>query len=261
MWLKYDINSLLYDKQLAIIRQDIGVIGSMLGVFVNTAAVLVGGAVGLIVKKGIPKRFSSAIMIGISLCTLYIGISSALQGKNTIVLVASMVLGAVAGTALKIDERLNSLGEKIEKRFSTSNEQTNETSIAQGFVTSSLLFCVGAMAIVGSINSGLNADHTMLYTKSMLDLIASAMLAVSLGVGVLCSAATVLIYQGALVLLAQLLRPLISSPSLLAEMNCAGSLLIIAIGLNLLGLTKIKVANYLPAIVFAPVICKIMELI
>ena len=203
-------------------------------------------------------------MTGIGLCTMYIGISGALEGENPIILVVSLVLGAVTGTALRLDERLNSLGETIEKRFagkrSASDDSDVRPSIAQGFVTASLLFCVGAMAIVGSINSGLNGDHSIIYTKSTLDLIASAMLAVSLGVGVLFSAASVFLYQGLLVLLAQLLRPLLDNPSMLAEINCAGSVIIIGLGLNLIGITKIKVANYLPAILFAPIISAISEL-
>ena len=230
----------------------------MLGVIVNTVAVVIGGLVGLLINKGLPKRFSGAIMTGIGLCTMYIGISGALGGENPIVLTVSIVLGAVSGTALKLDERLNSLGETIEKRFSGASVQAGEIggkhSIAQGFVTASVLFCVGAMAIVGSINSGLSGDNSMIFIKSALDLISAAMLAASLGVGVIFSAASVLVYQGLLVLLAQLLRPLLDNPSMLAEMNCVGSVIIIGIGFNLIGMTKIKVANYLPAIVFAPLV-------
>ena len=234
----------------------------MLGVLVNTIAVLVGGTVGLLVNKGIPKRFSGAIMTGIGLCTLYIGISGSLKGENPIVLIVSIVLGAVAGTALKLDERLDSLGEKIEKRFSPPTADCGEdrAPIAQGFVTASLLFCVGAMTIIGSINSGLTGDHTIIFTKSALDLISSAMLAVSLGVGVLFSAASVFVCQGLLVMLAQLLRPLLDDPLMLAEMNCAGSVIIVGLGLNLIGLTRIKVANYFPAIVIAPIVYMIFRL-
>jgi len=238
----------------------------MLGVLVNTAAILIGGIVGLLFNKGLPKRFSGAIMTGIGLCVIYIGISGSLQGENPIILVVSIVLGAASGTALKLDERLNSLGEIIERRFAgTPPVDANEEgyvkpSIAQGFVTASLLFCVGAMAIVGSINSGLNGDNSIIFIKSTLDLISSAMLAVSLGIGVIFSAASVFLYQGLLVLLAQLLRPLLDNPSMLAEINCAGSVIILGLGLNLIGVTKIKVANYLPAILFAPFISAIAEL-
>lgn len=235
----------------------------MLGVLVNTVAVLVGGLVGLLVNKGLPKRFSTAIMTGLGLCTTYIGITGALNGENTIVLVVSIVLGAAVGTALKIDERLNSLGELIEKRFSHASDASVECgskpSIAQGFVSASLLFCVGAMAIIGSLDSGLNGDHTVLFTKSILDFVAAAMLAVSLGIGVLFSAASVLVYQGLLVLLAQLLRPILENPSMRAEITCVGSVIIIGLGLNIIGVTKIKVANYLPSIIFAPVVCAVAK--
>ena len=232
----------------------------MLGVFVNAGAVLIGGFIGLLVKRGIPPRFSGAIMNGLALCVIYIGISGALQGENAIILITSIVLGAACGTALKLDERLNALGEKLEARFAKNGEGGEKTPIAQGFVTASLLFCVGAMAIIGSINSGLTGDHTTIYIKSTLDFIASIMLAVTLGAGVIFSAAAVFAYQGALVMLAQLLRPLLDNPSLIAEMNCAGSIIIIALALNLLGLTKIKVADYLPAIIFAPLITAITAL-
>ncbi|MCL2226179.1 MAG: DUF554 domain-containing protein [Oscillospiraceae bacterium] len=232
----------------------------MLGVLVNTVAILFGGAVGLLVQRGIPERFSKAVMTGIGLVIMFIGISGALQGENPIILVVSIALGAAAGTALRIDERLNVLGLKIEQKVS-SRKKGKKNSIAQGFVTSSLLFCVGAMAIVGSINSGLTGDHSIIFTKATIDLISAAVLAVSLGVGVLFSAGAVLVYQGALVLLSQLLRPLLDSPSLLAEINCAGSLIIVALGLNMLGLTKIKVADFLPAVAFVPVVYFISGLV
>jgi len=232
----------------------------MLGVLVNTAAVLVGGMVGLLVNKGIPKRFSVSIMTGIGLCTMYIGISGALSGENLIVLAVSMVLGVATGTALKLDERLNALGKMLEKRFAKAADDNGKPPIAQGFVSGSLLFCVGAMAIVGSINSGLTGDHSIIYAKSTLDLIAAAMLAVTLGLGVVFSAVSVLIYQGLLVLLAQLLRPILDNPSILAEISCVGSLIIVALGLNLIGVTKVKVADFLPAIVFAPIVCVIVEM-
>jgi len=232
----------------------------MLGVLVNAGAILVGSLVGLLVNKGIPKRFSSAIMTALGLCTIYIGISGALQINNLIVLAVSLVLGVAAGTALKLDDRLNALGKKLEDRFSSSGGDSDKPSLAQGFVSGSILFCVGAMAIVGSINSGLLGDHSVVYAKSTLDLVASAMLAVSLGIGVIFSAASVLIYQGLLVLLAQLLRPVLDNPALLAELGGVGSLIIVALGLNLIGVSKVKVADFLPAIILAPVVFKISEL-
>lgn len=229
----------------------------MIGVFVNTATVIIGSAIGLLLKKGISKRFTVAIMIGIGLCTIYIGISGALKGENTLILIVSIVVGAVIGTWLDIDGRINALGDWIGKRFKKAD--SGNVSIAEGFVTASLLFCIGALTIVGSLNAGLTGDNEMLFTKSLLDLISSAILSVSLGIGVMFAAAFVLIFQGSIVLLAQSLQPVLTD-SVIAEITCAGSVMIIALGLNLIGLAKIKVANYLPAIFVAPVICWILTL-
>ena len=229
----------------------------MIGVFVNTATVIIGSAIGLLFKKGISKRFTVAIMIGIGLCTIYIGISGALKGENTLILIVSIVVGAVIGTWLDIDGRINALGDWIGKRFKKAD--SGNVSIAEGFVTASLLFCIGALTIVGSLNAGLTGDNEMLFTKSLLDLISSAILSVSLGIGVMFAAAFVLIFQGSIVLLAQSLQPVLTD-SVIAEITCAGSVMIIALGLNLIGLAKIKVANYLPAIFVAPVICWILTL-
>ena len=229
----------------------------MLGVIVNTIAVIVGSSVGLLCKKGIPKKFSDAIMTGIALCTVYIGISGALKGENTIALIFSMVLGAIVGTALDIDGYLNRLGGVLEAKFSKPGEKGG---IAQAFVTASLLFCVGAMTIVGSLTAGLTGDNEMLFTKSVLDLISAAMLSVSLGIGVLFSAAFVFVMQGALVLLAGLLEPVLTAAAI-NEIICSGSLLIIGLGLNMLGIAKIKVANYLPAFLFAPVVLWLVSFI
>lgn len=224
----------------------------MIGVLVNTAAVIFGSIFGLIFKKGIPRKIAEAIMLGIGLCTLYIGISGTLKGSNTLVLIISIVLGAIVGTALDIDKRINALGGWIALRFKKTS--AGSASVAEGFVTSSLLFCIGAMTIVGSLNAGLTGDNQMLFTKSVLDLISSAILSVSLGVGVLCSAVFVFAFEGSIVLLAHFLQPVLTKGSI-AEITCAGSLLILALGLNLIGVTKIKVANYLPAILFAPLLC------
>ncbi len=222
----------------------------MLGVLVNTGAILLGGTLGVLFKKAIPRRIADAIMIGVALCIVYIGISGSLVGQNALILIGSMVLGAVTGTLLDIDNAISRLGGFVEKKFSAKGE---ETSMAQGFVTASLLFCVGAMAVVGSLNAGFAGDNEMLYTKSILDGISSIMLASALGVGVIWSAAAILVYQGSIALLAGVLAPLLSDAAI-NEMSCVGSLLILALGLNMLEITKIKVANYLPAVIFAPIL-------
>ncbi len=228
------------------------------GVLVNTATVLIGGSVGLLLKKGIPERVSQAVMAAIGLCSLYIGIDGALKGENTIVLIVSMVLGTIVGTLIDIDGSINRLGDWIERKMHRKGE---ETSIAEGFMTGSLLFCVGAMTIVGALNAGLSGDNELFYTKSVLDLISACMLASTLGVGVLFAAAFVLVFQGGLVLLAGTLQGVLSNPAIVAEMTCAGSVMIIGLALNILHITKFKVANFLPALIFVPIIYKLFTLL
>ena len=146
----------------------------MFGVIINTLTVLIGSAVGIFLKKGIPDRISKAVMVAIGLCTVFIGISGALEGGNTIVLIASMVIGTIIGSLLDIDGKLTAIGKFFEKRLKKDGEKS---TIAEGFMTGSLLFCVGAMTIVGSLDSGLRGDHTLILTKSVLDLFSSCMLA------------------------------------------------------------------------------------
>ena len=221
----------------------------MTAVLINVATVILGSAVGLLLKKGIPERISKAAMTAIGLCTLYIGIDGALVGENTIVLILSLVFGAIAGTAINIDKILDSAGKFLERKVKARN---GKGTLAEGFVTGSLLFCVGAMTIVGSLNAGLTGDNELLITKSILDLISSCMRSCTLGVGVMFSALFVLIYQGGLVLLSGFLQTLLTDTALVAEITSAGSVMIIALGLKILGITKIKVANLLPGILFVP---------
>ena len=228
---------------------------SMSGVIVNTLTVIIGSLVGMIFRKGIPAKVTDAVMKGLGLCTIYIGIDGALAGENVLIVIASMVVGSIIGTLLDIDGGINWLGSWVEKKFSRGKD--GQVSIAEGFVTASLLFCVGAMTINGSLNAGISGDNSLLYTKATLDLFSSSMLAASLGIGVLFAAVFVFGFQGILVLMAGFLAPVLNEAAI-AEMTCAGSLIIIAIGTNLIGITKIKVANYLPAIALAPVFCMVV---
>ncbi len=149
----------------------------MLGTIVNAIAVILGGLVGLLFKKGLPKKLTDAVMTGIALCTIYIGISGCLEGKNPLITVIAIAVGAVIGTALDLDGKLLSLGESVEKKFKKAGGE--KVSLAEGFVSSSLLFCVGAMAIMGSLQSGLAGNHQTLYTKSVMDFISSIVFASS----------------------------------------------------------------------------------
>ena len=230
---------------------------SFTGVIVNTGTVLAGSLLGLLFKKGIPEKVSRAVMIALGLFTLYIGIDGALGTQSPLIVVASLVLGAIVGTLLNIDGAINRLGLWAERKFKRGDGET--VSIAEGFMTASLLFCVGAMTVNGAIEAGVQGKNTLFYTKALMDLCSSMMLAAGLGLGVMLSAAFVLVFQGLLVLLAGWIAPVLT-PAAIAEMTAAGSLIMVGLGLNLLGVTKIKVADYLPAIVFAPVICWIVSL-
>lgn len=229
----------------------------MFGVIVNTATVLLGSIIGLICKKGIPERLSSAVMTAIGLCTIAIGFTGVLDGENTLVLIISMVLGVLVGELLDIDGHVNRLVERVAGKAAGAGKAAQ---ISQGFITACLLFCIGAMTIVGSLNAGLRGDNEMLLTKSLLDFISSIMLAATLGIGVLFSAAFVLVFQGGIVLLAQFLAPVLSE-ACIAELTCAGSLMILALGLNIVGITKIKVINFLPALVLVPFVVKLMAIV
>lgn len=225
------------------------------GVLVNVLTVLIGSTVGLLLKKQIPEKLTSAVMTAIGLCTVAIGITGVIKGENQLVMIISLVLGTIVGTLIDLDGKLTKIGDKLQKKKGENEKST----FSQGFVTASLLFCVGAMTIVGSMNAGISGDNQMLYTKSVLDLISSTMLGASLGIGVLCSSAFVLVFQGGLVALSMVLGSFLNDFAV-AELICAGSVMITALGLNLIGITKIKVANLLPGLVFVPVVCKIFEM-
>ena len=229
----------------------------MLGVIVNVLTVIIGSCIGLLFKKGIPEKVSTATMTGLGVCTLYIGISGSLCGENVLIVIAAVVLGAVVGTLLNIDGAIEKLAGKVEARF---KKDGSEVSVAEGIISATLLFCVGSMTVTGSIQAGLTGDSSVLITKAMLDLVSSMMLASSLGFGVVLSSVAVFIIQGGLVLLSALISPFLSSGAI-NEMTCAGSILIMMIGMNLMGITKIKVADFLPAILFAPIIYNLIPLI
>lgn len=226
----------------------------MLGTIVNTIAVIVGALVGLLLKKGLPDQLADALMKGLGLCTLYLGISGSLKGENSLILIISIVIGALIGEGLKLEDKIGSFGNWIEKKFKKDGQTT---SIAQGFVTSSLVFCVGAMAIVGSLQSGLQGNYEMLFNKSMLDFVAAIIFASTLGVGVVFAAGFVFVYQGAITLLARWIAPFLSDNTI-AEMTCVGSVLIIGLALNMLDITKLKIMNYVPAVFVPIIICQFM---
>mgnify|MGYP004480018635 FL=1 len=223
---------------------------SMTGAIVNALAIVTGGAVGLLFRRGIPERVSKTVMIGLGLCVLYIGISGAMECRSILIVIVSMSLGAAVGALLNIDGAIHRLGTWVEAHF---HRHEGGPSLAEGFVTASLLCCVGAMAVNGSLDAGIRGDNSILLTKSMIDLVFCAMMATTLGAGVMLAGAAVFVVEGALTLLAGAIAPLLSEAAV-ADLTCAGSLLVAAIGLNQTGATKIKVADYLPALLFVPLI-------
>lgn len=214
----------------------------MPGVLVNVAAILIGGSLGLLLGKKVKEKLQKTMTQGLALCILLIGLSGALDGTDTIGAIICMVIGAVIGETLDIEARLDRLGQWVQGKMSGHG-----SNVAQGFVTSSLLFCVGAMAVVGSLDAGLRGQYDTLIAKSMLDGVSSLLFAATLGVGVLLSSVPILVYQGGIALLAGLLQPLLSE-SVVALMSGTGGLLIAGLGLNMLGVEKIRVGNLLPAI-------------
>ncbi len=226
----------------------------MVGVLVNTVAVIIGAVIGLFIKKGIPERVSDTVMKGIGLCVMYIGWSGALECKNTIIMIISIVLGALIGEGIDIEGRFNSFAKKIEDKLSKTNKKT---SFAEGFVSASLLFCVGAMAVVGSIQAGIEGNNETLFAKSLLDFIAAIIFASSMGFGVGFSAISVFLYQGIIAVTAGSVGQLLTG-DVIAEMTAVGSILIFALGLNLVGLSKFKIMNYLPATFIPIILCRLL---
>lgn len=222
----------------------------LLGTIVNVVGVLLGGGVGLVLHqllhKGIPERFSDRIMKGIGLCTVYIAASSLLDGSKTLVTILSMVLGAIVGELLDLDGKIKRVSQAVEKRFSGGS---SGDGFSRGLLSATLLFCVGTMAIQGSLDSGLTGDHSILFSKSMMDTIAALIFASSLGVGVLFSTVPLFLYQGGITLLAVAARPYLTA-DVIAEMNTVGSLLLLGLSLDLLDIKHLKLMNYIPAMFF-----------
>jgi len=213
---------------------------------VNAGAVLLGGGVGLLFRGKIPSKMSDGVIRALGLCTLVIGLSGALAG-NLMLLVASLALGALAGELLHIDGGLNRLGGWLQKKLSRGDENS---TFSEGFVTATLLFCVGAMSIVGSITSGLTGNHSVIFTKSILDGFSAMLLASRMGYGVLFSIVVILLYQGSIEVFAGSLQSVLT-PELVTQISAAGSVMILGIGLNLALNAKIKVANLLPGLLVA----------
>lgn len=215
----------------------------LMGVLVNAGAVLIGGLLGLLFQKGIPEKVNALLMQGLGLCVLYVGINGSLAGENTIIAIISIVIGGIIGQLCSFNDRLTNLGYILQAKFQKEN---SKSTFAEGFITCTLFICVGAMAIIGSLQSGLTGNHETLYAKALLDGVTAIVMASTMGIGVSFAAVSVLLYESVLTLSAGAISGLLTMP-VVNEMTCVGSLLIIGIGLNLLKVTDIKVANFLAA--------------
>ncbi len=224
----------------------------MLAVFINVAAVLLGASLGLLFGSRIKESYTQGIMTAIALCTLVIGVQCAVQTASIMIVMVCLVIGTVAGVALHLDDRMNGASDRIRDKL--RNTKLADGPFAEAFMTTTMLFCVGTMTVIGSIEAGLNHNYEILIAKSVMDFMSSLIFAAALGAGVLLSAVSVLVIQGGIVLLASLASPVLTS-EVVTEMSAVGGTLFIGMAINLLGISqkRIKVGDMLPAI-FLPIL-------
>ena len=217
------------------------------GTIVNTLAIIAGAMIGVIAKKAIPQRMGDLVMSAIPIVVMVLGVQFGIASSNILIVIVSLVVGGIIGEWIDIDRRLDDFGVRIQSRM-----KGGDSNFSAAFVSTTLIYCVGSMAILGSIESGINGNHTILYTKSLMDGISAIFFASTLGAGVIFSGISVFIYQGILTVLAGYIGPYLS-PEVVTEMSASGGILLIALSFTILGIKKIKVATLLPAI-FLPVI-------
>ncbi|MFN7251980.1 MAG: DUF554 domain-containing protein [Anaerobacillus sp.] len=231
----------------------------LLGTIVNGLAIIIGSLIGTKLRN-IPEKVKVTVMQAIALAVIIIGVGMGLKSENFLIVIGSLAIGAVLGERWDLEDKLNRLGKWLELKTGAKEQG----SFAKGFVTATLIYVVGAMAIVGALDSGLRNDHAVLYTKSMLDGFSAILFTSTLGIGVLFSAFPVIIYQGTIAVLATQITQFVPQEimdAFIVEMTATGGVMILAIGLNILGVTKIRVANLLPAILVVAVIVSLLSLI
>ena len=230
----------------------------MIGTLINIVAVAFGGGLGTILGQRLPERLRQTVMHGIGLVTITLGIHMTLETQNILIVMGSVLLGALLGEWWRLDAGLERLSEWLRAKVAQRLPESSMGRFTEGFITASLVFCIGPVTFLGAIQDGLTGDYTLLALKSMLDGFAALAFASSLGIGVLFSILTLLVYQGGLSLLAGLAQNLLTEP-MIQEMSAAGGVLILALGLMLLDLKKIRVANLLPALIIAPTIVAVLQ--
>jgi uncharacterized protein len=231
----------------------------LLGSLVNAAGIIIGSLLGLLLRR-IPESMKQTVMTGIGLFVMVLGLDMALESEQLFIVIISLVFGAVIGEAIDIEKKLHQVGHLLEKKL--SRNQTGD--FAQGFVSATLIFVIGAMAIVGSLDSGLRQDHDILYTKSMIDGFTSMVLSSTLGIGVLLSAVPVFIYEGGIAVFATVIHQYVPESlleDLISEITAVGGILIFAIGINMLAIKAIRVANLLPSLAVVAVIVVLMKFV
>lgn len=221
------------------------------GVLINAAAVVAGGVLGTLGGRLMPEKMKQTVLAATGLVSIGIGISGAIGSSNQLIPILSLVIGSVIGELLHIEDGVTRAGDWLQKRFGKSG------SITEGFVTGSLVFAAGAMAVMGALESGLKNDHTILMTKSVIDMAGSVAFAGSLGIGVAFSALSILVLEGTVTLLASLLAGVLTD-AVITEISVTGSLIIIGVGLNVLGLTKLRIMNMTPALLLPILLCRFM---
>ena len=217
-----------------------------MGAIVNAITIVICTIVGVKLRTGIPDRVQNSLMQAVGLCVIAIGISGAVKGQETLVMIMSVVVGTLMGEWVDIDHKVIHGIEKIEQKLNKDGT-AKYGNLSQGMISTSMIFCIGSMAIVGSLESGLIGNHSTLYTKSILDGITSILLGSSLGIGVALSAIPVLLIQGTITVLATFIAPLLSQ-AVITEIISVGSVLLLGLGLNMIGLTQFKIMNFVPAI-------------
>lgn len=223
------------------------------GTLVNFGAIIIGGSIGLLFRKGLPQKYMNAVLYVIGLVVIALGVSYVIASKQILVVIISAIIGTLVGTALHLDERLRTLGDFMQAHIRIGGDRFSEA-----FTTSTLLFCIGAMAITGAIQGGLQNDHSILYLKAVMDGVVAVFFASTLGVGVLFSAIPVLLYQGAIALGAAQLAPVLDM-AVIPEMSAAGGIALMALGLGLADIKKLKVADMLPSIFFPILIYPLIQ--
>lgn len=227
----------------------------MLGTFVNVAAVIAGSLVGLLLKMRLPEKITGIVFQGIGLVTIFFGVAMSFRSQNWVILILSVVSGAIIGQLLNLDDRLNKVGEWLKNKFKINNIRFTE-----GMITAFLLFCMGSLTVLGALEEGMNQNPELLLAKSVMDGFSSIALAATMGIGVMFSVIPLLIYQGGITLFAGSLQNFLSEP-LIMEITAAGGIILLGMGINILEIKQIKVLNLLPALLMAVVFYYIVNLL